>query len=43
MEQEYVQFSAESLEALIDRILACSTALYEYWDKRVEALWGKRE
>ena len=40
MEQEYVQFSAESLEELIRRIWATSEKLEEYWEKRSEILHG---
>jgi len=40
MEQEYVQFSAVSLEELIRRIWATSEKLEEYWEKRSEILHG---
>ena len=40
MEQEYVQFSAESLDELIRRIWATSEKLEEYWEKRSEILHG---
>lgn len=38
MQQEYVQFSSESLEKLIDEIAALQHRLSDYWDQRSEAL-----
>ncbi|MDK9715588.1 MAG: hypothetical protein OEL86_16040 [Sulfuritalea sp.] len=38
MQQEYVQFSSESLEKLIDEIVALQHRLSDYWDQRSEAL-----
>lgn len=40
MLQEYVQFSAESLVKLLDRILKASVWLSEYWDERCNILYG---
>lgn len=42
MEQEYVQLSAESLEKLADRIITIRNDLYEYWERRNEAIWRPR-
>lgn len=36
--QEYIQFSAESLEKLIDRIVAANQFLADYWEWRSEYL-----
>lgn len=38
MLQEYVQFSAESLEKLIDRTIAANNLLADYWEWRSEGL-----
>jgi len=38
MLQEYVQFSVESLEKLIDRIIAANHLLSDYWEWRSECL-----
>lgn len=40
MLQEYVQFSVESLENLIQRIIAANHLLSDYWDWRSERLAG---
>ena len=44
MLQEYVQFSVESLENLIDRIIAANHLLCDYWEWRSECLsnFGRR-
>ena len=34
MEQEYIQFSEESLEQIVDLILKTRGQLFEYWEKR---------
>ncbi|RYE58315.1 MAG: hypothetical protein EOP20_06215 [Hyphomicrobiales bacterium] len=36
--QEYIQFSFESLEAVIDRIISTDRLLSSYWEWRVNAL-----
>ena len=41
MLQEYVQFSVESLENLIDRIIAANHLLSDYWVWRSECLYSK--
>ena len=38
MVQEYVQFSVESLQKLIDRIIAANNLLSDYWEWRHEQL-----
>ena len=38
MLQEYVQFSVESLEKLMDRIIATNHLLSDYWERRSECL-----
>jgi hypothetical protein len=38
MLQEYVQFSVESLEKLMDRIIAANHLLSDYWEWRAECL-----
>lgn len=38
MSQEYVQFSVESLEKLMDRIIAANHLLSDYWEWRSESL-----
>ncbi len=45
MLQEYVQFSVESLEKLIDRIIAANHLLCNYWEWRSECLsnFGRRD
>lgn len=40
MEQQYVQFSEESLEKIYELILTTRTSLGEFWDNRQEALNG---
>ena len=40
MRQEYVQFSPESLEGLIEKILAGRRQLEAYWERRTELLYG---
>jgi len=42
MEQEYVQFSAESLEKLVNQIFTVQNDLYEYWERRNDVLSGRR-
>ena len=39
MEQEYVQFTENSLKDIIDLILKTQGKLYKYWDKRNEELY----
>lgn len=34
MEQEYMQFSEDSLKEIIDLIITTRHRLYEYWEKR---------
>ena len=40
MEQEYVQFSVEALEKLIDRTIAANHLLSDYWEWRSDYLAG---
>jgi hypothetical protein len=40
MKQEYVQFTEESMEKLIDLLISTRTELYEFWEHRNEALYG---
>lgn len=40
MQQEYVQFSVDSLEKLVERLIRASHRLSEYWDWRAECLQG---
>ncbi|SMO54133.1 hypothetical protein SAMN06265171_102424 [Chryseobacterium rhizoplanae] len=39
MEQEYLQFSVDSLKEIIDLIITSRNELQEYWDKRNEKLY----
>ncbi|MCT4135549.1 hypothetical protein HZP68_17500 [Elizabethkingia anophelis] len=39
MEQEYLQFSADSLGEIIDLIITSRNELHEYWEKRNDELY----
>jgi len=39
MEQEYLQFTEDSLKEIIDLILNTVKQLYSYWEKRNEELY----
>lgn len=39
MEQEYIQFSEDSLKEIIDLIITTRHELHEYWEKRNEKLY----
>lgn len=41
MQQEYVQFSKESLEKIIELIIKTQFSLSSYWEARNEALYGR--
>lgn len=41
MQQEYVQFTVESMKKIINLIDVTTLSLAEYWDARNELLWGK--
>lgn len=41
MEQEYLQFSEESLKEIIDLILDTRENLYGYWEKRKTHIWQR--
>jgi hypothetical protein len=40
LEQEYVQFSAESLEKLTGQILSLRNDLFDFWGRRNDVLYG---
>jgi hydrogenase maturation factor len=42
MEQEYVQFSAESLERIANQTLTIKNNLYDYWERRCATLCDPR-
>lgn len=41
MQQEYVQFTEDSLEKIIDLILKTSSNLYEFWEYRNDVLYDR--
>lgn len=41
MQQEYVQFTAESLHKIIELIIKTKYELYEFWEHRNDVLYGR--
>ena len=41
MQQEYVQFTEESLKKIIELVIKARHDLYEFWESRNDVLYGR--